>query len=139
MDRQHYVDLLLENENLTANLTDAPANVLLEWGITRVDEIVSGSTDPDLVEMRFSGLIRSMRGINRLIGKLPDILAEDVARIAEHYREAFETAPEIDESQSAELALRLSEQDESQIITTLLGWLNPTPPPPTENLPENLI
>ncbi len=40
MDRQILIDRLLESENLTDNLEDEDANVLIKWGIAQLDHLI---------------------------------------------------------------------------------------------------
>jgi len=128
MDRQIYIDLMLENENLTSNLTDELANILLNWGVAQVDVLLDGVVDQDQADMRFSGLVRFMRSINRLISRLPEIIDEDLSTLLERYRIAFGESHEADEIECSNIAQMISVMDPLDVINFLLTWVKPTPP-----------
>ena len=62
---------ILENESLTANLDDAAAQVLLDWGIAcarMVIQSTAGLDDGD-VESAISGRLRATRRLMRLVNQ----------------------------------------------------------------------
>jgi hypothetical protein len=54
MDRQTAIDRITETENLTDGLEDDDANWLLDWGIARVDGLVTGIADEDAAGEKLS-------------------------------------------------------------------------------------
>jgi len=70
---------ILENEKLTADLDDAAAKVLLDWGVACAEKI-AGSTDglgdseaEEVISPGLRAIRRLMRGVNRWVASRPDI------------------------------------------------------------------
>lgn len=82
---------LLEDESLTADLTDDAARILLDWGLEQVETL--SQKDPS----RLASLRRSMKSINEQAGKaLPEDQAERVrALLAENVEQNTEEASRI--------------------------------------------
>ena len=93
MDKQLFVERILETENLTDELDDSDANWLLDWGIGRLDQVLQGATDEDSAGERVNALMAVMRKMNRIVGSYtgkstPD-LAEDLAALDGLFAQAF--------------------------------------------------
>ena len=72
--RRHAVERILEDESLTADLTDAAATLLLDWGVARAKALPREELDAKL-----AGLRRTIKRISRQAGKAaPDAQAEQV-------------------------------------------------------------
>jgi len=66
---RYAVERILEDESLTADLTDDAAKTLLDWGVTRAKELGQ--------EKKFADLRRAMKRISREAGKAaPEAQAE---------------------------------------------------------------
>ena len=64
-NRRRAVERILEDESLTADLTDAAATLLLDWGLARVEALVQqAELDAHLADLR-----RTMKRIGRQVGK----------------------------------------------------------------------
>ncbi len=67
-------ELILEDESLTADLTDDAARILLDWGVARAKGLYREELDSNL-----SALRRTMKSINREAGKVaPEAQVERV-------------------------------------------------------------
>lgn len=62
--RSRAVERILEDESLTADLTDDAARVLIEWGIARIEGL-----SPENFESNLADLRRAMKSVNREAGK----------------------------------------------------------------------
>ena len=77
---QRAVEGLLENETLTADLADAPAQVLLNWGIECTTWLVQTTAHladdeaaDEAIYPQRKALRRLIRQINRWVSKLPEL------------------------------------------------------------------
>lgn len=68
MDSKLYVDRILENENLTDELEDDDARVLLDWGIRQLERALAGIEEDNPASARCTALMAVMRKINGLVG-----------------------------------------------------------------------
>ena len=89
------VESLLENEALTADLDDAAAKVLLDWGGASVKAIGQGTADlkdaeaEGVMEPRMRAVRQLMRGVNRWVANRQEMTAEDgAASLAEMVEQA---------------------------------------------------
>lgn len=78
---------ILENERLTADLDDAAAKVLLDWGVAcaeRIAQSTTGLNDPEAEEVmspRLRATRRLMRSVNRWIANRREMDAEGSATL----------------------------------------------------------
>jgi hypothetical protein len=93
MEKQTFIDRILETENLTDELEDSDANWLLNWGIARLDEVLKDATDPNIAAENVTALMAVIRKINRIVGSLstkdPQELAADLAALRDLQAQAF--------------------------------------------------
>jgi hypothetical protein len=68
MDKTQFVERILETENLTDELEDAEANLLLDWGAAQLDRILQGMVDEESAGLQVNALMAVMRKINRILG-----------------------------------------------------------------------
>ena len=47
MEKECFIERILETENLTDELEDADARWLLDWGIQNLDEVLSSTQDEE--------------------------------------------------------------------------------------------
>lgn len=89
---QSAVERLIEDEALTADLVDAAARPLLDWGIAQVTAIVreTGAVS-DEVRARLGALRQQMRDIARQVGQLPP---EEQSVALQRMLETFGPPPE---------------------------------------------
>jgi hypothetical protein len=80
-------ETILENERLTADLDDAAAKVLLEWGVACAERIAQGTAGLDDAEAervmspRLRATRRLMRSVNRWIASRWEMDAESSAAV----------------------------------------------------------
>jgi len=93
MEKDQFVERMLETENLTDELEDSDANWLLNWGIAHLDKVIMGITDADAAGDRVNALMAVMRKINRITGTYatsdPQSLTEELAILGDLYEQAF--------------------------------------------------
>jgi hypothetical protein len=134
MNKQPYIERMLENENLTDELEDPDANWLLDWGSSQMDTVLEGANDSETAGNRANALMAVMRKINRIAGsyadKSPQSLASDLAALYDLFQQAFGyirpnvlEAPDAPSPVMAEdAALRLSALDTRQALEFLTRW-----------------
>ena len=139
MDEQVYIDRILEAENLTDNLEDEPANVLLQWGTSRARSAIQGLDDEEQAGQRVNALMAVMRQINRVVGNatsapIDDTIA-DLEKLVELYAPARHTtgdaspAPAADPANLHMVASKLAGSPPREALLFLLDWLAPNPNP----------
>jgi hypothetical protein len=79
MDKKPFVERLLEVENLTDELQDRDANWLLDWGIGKLDTLLSDISDPETAGLKVNRLMAVMRKINRIAGSYAEKNSVDLA------------------------------------------------------------
>ena len=146
MDEQVYIDRIHEAENLTDNLEDEPANVLLQWGTSRVRSAIQGLDNEEQAGQRVNALMAVMRQINRVVGNatsapIDDTIA-DLKKLLELYASTTHTtgdaspAPAADPANLQSVASRLANSPPREALLFLLDWVasnsapTPTPAPP---------
>jgi len=65
------VERILEDESLTADLTDPAAGLLLEWGLARAEEILQGEEGWEGQGVRLAVLRQVIREVARQAGQYP--------------------------------------------------------------------
>ncbi|MCE1254311.1 MAG: hypothetical protein LWX83_12285 [Anaerolineae bacterium] len=69
MLKEQLVERLLETENLTDELEDSEANLLIGWAIKQIDFILAESGNENEIRSRVNNLTDVMRKINRLVSQ----------------------------------------------------------------------
>ena len=123
MDRQLYVDRILESENLTDELLDMDARWLLDWGIGQLDRALQDVSGEDEADEKVTALMGAMRKINRIAGGREstnsDAMAADLAALATLFTQAFGHTPDIRQSGAA---AKLRQGTTRQALEFLTGW-----------------
>jgi hypothetical protein len=126
MDKQLYVDRMLESENLTDELQDADARWLLDWGIRQLDRALQGAAGEDEADEKVTALMGALRKINRVLGareaKSQEDLAADCLALASLYAQAFGFEPAASQAQCDAAAAQLSQGTTRQALEFLTGW-----------------
>ncbi len=121
-----FKDRILETENLTDNLEDEEANVLLDWGIGQLPGLIQGIDDPDQAGDKVNALMAFMRKINRLLDGYTDkpgeILSADFAELMDLYNAAFGTSNAKTTEDCMSAAMSLVELPSQQALDFLLAW-----------------
>ena len=68
MDKDRFIERILETENLTDELEDSDANWLLDWGVAWLDDVLEGITDTEAAGDQVNALMAVMRKINVIAG-----------------------------------------------------------------------
>ena len=68
MDKQHFIERMLETENLTDELEDQDARWLLDWGISQLDDLLKDVHNIKTASNKVTSLMGIMRKINHLVG-----------------------------------------------------------------------
>ena len=127
MDKQIFIDRILETENLTDQLEDADANWLLNWGISRLDQLVSNLEDEEQAGEKVNSLMAVMRKINRIAGwrqeKDVEELAVDLSGLSGQFINAFDMEQEPSEEACRSAAKQLlSFETNQQVLPFLTRW-----------------
>lgn len=80
-NRRHAVERILEDESLTADLRDAAATSLLDWGLARAEAMVQQAEGLSREELdaRLAALRRTMKRVSRQAGEAaPEAQVEQV-------------------------------------------------------------
>jgi hypothetical protein len=123
MDRQMFVDKILEAENLTDNLEDDAANSLLNWGMAHVDDLIKDVADDDVAGEKINSLMHVMRGLNSLAGNPAKISHEALADLLDRYVAAMGGALQAEEQERREVADRVSKMQPGEAVRFLTEWL----------------
>lgn len=127
MEKERFIERILETENLTDELEDADANWLLDWGIQNLDEVLSSTEDEETAGNKVNALMAVMRKINHIAGSYASKdrgeLANDLAELNELYSMALLSATFQETVKSAaafdEVALNLTQMPVRQVLEHL--------------------
>ncbi|MDM8532619.1 hypothetical protein QUF63_15730 [Anaerolineales bacterium HSG25] len=72
------IEQIYENESLTGNCIDESAKQILSWGEAQLTDI--GECDPETFDQYLNKLQRTMRTVNRLVGKQTDLSEADLVK-----------------------------------------------------------
>jgi hypothetical protein len=131
MDKRPFVERILETENLTDQLEDAEANLLLDWGTAQLDRILQGMEDVEAAGARVNALMAVMRKINRILGSREDTSAEyleaDLLALSGLLSSAFGTADSgnehsINKEVIGHAVTQLPGLPAHQALELLVGW-----------------
>jgi hypothetical protein len=126
MDKQPYINRLLEAENLTDALEDSDANPLLQWGVQRLNDLLEDVDDRKTAGERVTALMAVMRKINQVAGsytqKDPPALAEDLRALWQLFSDAFGHIPIAADPDLDTLTAQLRQVPTRQVIDFLTQW-----------------
>jgi hypothetical protein len=123
VDRQVLIDRLLESENLTDNLEDEDANVLIKWGIAQIDHLLEGINDDETAWTKITHLTNLMRQINTIAGNPSTVSQEKLLKLLEQYSQTFDKAHQISEDERKAVAEKLSQMQSGEAVKFLLEWM----------------
>ncbi len=124
MDRQVLIDRLLESENLTDNLEDEDANVLIKWGIAQIDHLVKDVNDDETAWMKITHLTSLMRQVNSIAGNPSTVSQEKLLNLLEQYTQTFDKAHQISEDERKAVTEKLSQMQPGEAVKYLLEWMH---------------
>ena len=123
VDRQILIDRLLETENLTDNLEDEDAKVLIKWGVEQVDTLIDGIDNEEEAGVRINHLMQLMREINTIAGN-PSTASEDkLSKLNDSYSQTFEITHPIDTDTFTDMTEKLTEMQPGEAVKFLMEWM----------------
>ena len=128
MNKDRFSDRLLETENLTDNLQDNEANILIDWGINQIEPLVRDLDDEEIAGDKVNALMRFMRGINGLVGSLVDISPEGLQDLVERYAQVFGEAHKAEQAEYEAVAASVANMQPQDAVQFLLEWVLPASP-----------
>lgn len=123
MDRQLFVDRLLESENLTDQLEDDPANSLLDWGVQQIDGLIEGLEDQDAAGEKINSLMHVMRGLNALAGDPKNISHEGLIDLLNRYTQIVGGSMQVEEDERRLLVEKIANRQSGNAVQHLTEWL----------------
>jgi len=126
MEKDRFVERMLEIENLTDELEDVQANWLLNWGISRLDQVLQGAADAEAGGDKANALIAVMRKINRMTGARgtagSETLADDLSALSGLFSAAFGKEYVVNAAECSLAAARLAKLSPQQAVEYLAAW-----------------
>ena len=126
MEKDMFVERMLEIENLTDELEDDQANWLLNWGISRLDQVLQEATDAEAGGDKANALIAVMRKINRMTGARgtagSETLADDLSALSGLFSAAFGKEYVVTAAECSLAAARLAKLSPQQAVEYLAAW-----------------
>ncbi len=126
MNKERFVERILETENLTDELEDAEANWLLDWGINQLNAVLQDTSDDELGGVRVNALMAVMRKINRLSAarqnKTPPSLSADLRALVELFGLAFGCPGRAEPASLQSVAAHLPGLSTPEAVEFLAGW-----------------
>lgn len=123
MDRQLFIDKILETENLTDRLEDDEAEALLNWGIAQVDGLIAGLEDDEAAGSKINDLMHVMRGLNSLAGSPERVSHEAVADLVDRFSTMAGRTVQVEEAERRSLVEQVSKMGSGEAIQFLTNWL----------------
>jgi len=126
MDKQLYVERMLETENLTDELEDPDAKWLLDWGIAQLDQFLPAIAEEETADEKVTALMSLLRKINRMVGsrldKSPQALASDLVTLTALFTEVYGAARTTSDAEVTPAAGRLHQAVAHEALELLTGW-----------------
>jgi hypothetical protein len=123
VDRQIFVDRLLESENLTDNLEDEAANTLIKWGIGQIDHLIAGKDD-ETAGTKVNQLMSLMRAVNSLAGDPSAISLAPLFKLLNRFAQTFDKDHQISESERQAVVQEISHMQPQEAVSYLLKWMD---------------
>ena len=137
MEPERYIERILETENLTDELEDKEAQLLLDWGLAELGPLLAKIEDPEIAGGKVNQLMAVMRKINRILGALEgrpsDALAADLIALDE-LRYVLQGLPPLPltTAEYAQAAAILANLDTHGALDYLIHWRASTTKKPDE-------
>ena len=123
MDRQLFIDRLLESENLTDNLEDEAANTLIKWGISQIDHLIKDK-DEETAGAKVNQLMSLMRAVNSVAGDPSAVSLAPLFRLLNRFAQTFDKAHPISENERSTVAKEISSMQPKDAVDYLLKWMD---------------
>jgi hypothetical protein len=126
MEKERFIERMLETENLTDELEDRDANWLLDWGIGMLDQALEGIAGDEAAGGKVNALMAVMRKINRITGNRENRdtqnLAADLLTLTGLFEAAFGAARPVTAAECAAAAAQLPALPSRQSLELLTAW-----------------
>lgn len=126
MEKERFVERMLETENLTDELEDADARWLLEWGTGQIDRVLEGIYEDEAAGSKVNALMAVVRKINRMVGsrekRASQDLAADLMTLTGLFEAAFGAARPVTPADCMAAAVQLAALPARQALETLTRW-----------------
>jgi len=123
LDRQTFVDRLLETENLTDQLEDDEADLLLNWGVAKIDGLIEGIADHEAAGEKINQLMQVMRSLNALVGNPTGISTQGLVELLKRYDQITNETTSVDEAEHRAVVEKISKMQPGEAIRFLTEWL----------------
>ena len=123
MDRQLFIDRLLESENLTDNLEDEAANTLIKWGISQIDHLIKDK-DEETAGAKVNQLMSLMRAVNSVAGDPSAASLAPLFRLLNRFAQTFDKDHPISENERSTVAKEISSMQPKDAVDYLLKWMD---------------
>ncbi|HUH98477.1 MAG TPA: hypothetical protein VLZ89_14020 [Anaerolineales bacterium] len=124
MDRQLFVDRLLETENLTDRLEDPDADYLLKWGLANIDGLINGVPDEAEAGDRINRLMHVMRALNSAAGGSPGVRRDALVDLLDRFGQMTGEGMHVAETEYRSVAERVSKMNSHEALVYLTEWLD---------------
>ena len=123
MDRQIFVDRLLESENLTDNLDDEAANALIKWGISQIDQLIKDKDD-EAAGNKVNQLMGLMRAVNSVAGDPSTATTQSLFNLLDIFAQTFGKNHMIGNEERKAVVQQISAMEPKDAVDYLLRWLD---------------
>jgi hypothetical protein len=134
MDENVAISRILEVPNLTDELEDDEANLLIDWASKNVGKLIEDVPDEDAAGEKVNDLMEVMRKINRLAAlrkqRTPEQIQAEVDQFGATVEKAFGAAPaalaapaaaQADAPEGQPLAAALKEQSDKDFVQSMIA------------------
>jgi hypothetical protein len=116
------IDRLLESENLTDNLDDESANILIRWGIGQIDHLIEGK-DEEAAGTAINHLMGLMRAVNSIAGNPVTVSTDSLVKLTDRLTPTFDKEYQLTENERTIVAQQISRMQPIDAVDYLLKWL----------------
>jgi len=124
MNRQLLVDRILETENLTSNLDDKDADVLLKWGIAQVDGLIKNVVTEEVAGNKVNQLMMVMREVNELAADPASVTASAIIDLKKQYLQVLGSHEKVNNNEGNAMTRRMANMALHDSLAYILTWLN---------------
>ena len=109
--------------SLTDQLEDEAADELLNWGIAKIDGLISGFSDHEAAGEKINDLMHVMRGLNSLAGNPSGISPQGLIELLSRYEQIVNGTKPVDDGEHRSIAEQVSKMQPGEAIRFLTEWL----------------
>lgn len=116
------IDRLLESENLTDNLDDEAANLLIKWGIGQIDHLIEGK-DEEAAGTAVNHLMGLMRVVNSIAGNPAAYSTDSLVKLMDGFTATFDKEYQLTDSERIIVAQQISRMQPINAVNYILKWM----------------